>query len=371
MMAENTLQAVNVAMRGGGYYSAVTKGAKDVIDSATPLVLNAIRCLPTSDAATPFTLADMGCADGGTSLDMVRQAVAAVHERWPQRPLTVVYTDQPRNDYNSLFRLIHGLTPLPTYLDEREHLYVLASATSFYKQILPAGTLHLGFSANAMHWLSRKPCDLTDHISAVGASGAELAAFAAQGRRDWETILLHRARELAPGGRLVVANFCQDEAGRYNGNTGGMNRFDTFAAIWRRFAAEGVIQREEYVRMTLPQYYRTVEECTQPLLDPSSPVYRAGLRVEQWETRIVPCPFIGEFRQHGDAARFARELTPSLRSWTESTFLAALSPERSPEERQDIIDRYYSTYEALVREDPMGYQDDKVNVYMSIAKTGA
>ena len=74
-MAESTLQAVNVAMRGGGYYSAVTKGAKDVIDGATPLVLDAIRCLPDRDTSAPFTLTDMGCADGGTSLDMVRQAI--------------------------------------------------------------------------------------------------------------------------------------------------------------------------------------------------------------------------------------------------------------------------------------------------------
>ena len=54
MMAQNTLQAVNVAMRGGGYYSAVTKGAKDVIDNATPLVLDAIRCLPTCRRCNPF-----------------------------------------------------------------------------------------------------------------------------------------------------------------------------------------------------------------------------------------------------------------------------------------------------------------------------
>ena len=40
-MAESTLQAVDVAMRGGGYYSAVTKGAKDAIDSATPHAGNA------------------------------------------------------------------------------------------------------------------------------------------------------------------------------------------------------------------------------------------------------------------------------------------------------------------------------------------
>ncbi|PYJ65815.1 MAG: hypothetical protein DME76_17835 [Verrucomicrobia bacterium] len=246
-MAESTLQAVNVAMRGGGYYSAVTKGAKDVIDGATPLVLDAIRHLPDAAATTPFTLTDMGCADGGTSLDMVRQAITAVRDRWPHRSICIVYTDQPRNDYNSLFHLIHGLTPLPSYLDEIKDVHVLASATSFYRQILPAGTLDLGFSATAMHWLSRKPCDLTHHIHALCAAGAELAAFAEQGQRDWETILLQRAHELKPGGRLVLVNFCKDEAGQY---TSRVHMFDTANALWRRFTTEGVLSVEEYVRMT-------------------------------------------------------------------------------------------------------------------------
>ncbi len=129
-MAERTLPFVNVAMWSGGYYSTATKGAKDVIDGATPLVLAAIHHLPETDPIRPFTMTDMGCADGGTSLEMVRQAVGAVHARWPQRPITVVYADQPRNDYNSLFHLIHGLTPIPTYLDEFEDVHVLAAATS-------------------------------------------------------------------------------------------------------------------------------------------------------------------------------------------------------------------------------------------------
>ncbi len=367
-MAESTLQAVNVAMRGGGYYSAVTKGAKDVIDGATPLVLDAIRRLPDRDTSAPFTLTDMGCADGGTSLDMVRQAITAVRDRWPQRSICIVYTDQPRNDYNSLFRMIHGLTPLPSYLDEVEDVHVLASAASFYRQILPAGTLDLGFSATAMHWLSRKPCDLTNHVHAVCASGAELVTFAEQGKRDWETILLQRARELMPGGRLVLVNFCKDEAGRY---TSRVNMFDTVNALWRRFTTEGVISVEEYVRMTLPQYYRTVEEFTRPLTDTASPVYRAGLRLEQCETRTIPCPFAAAFRQHGDAVRHARESTPALRSWTESTFLAALSADRPPQERQDIIEHYYGAYETLVRENAAAYRGDYVEVYMTIAKTGA
>jgi hypothetical protein len=34
--------------------------------------------------------------------------------------------------------------------------------------------------------------------------------------------------------------------------------FDTVNALWQRFASEGVISSEEYSRMTLPQYYRTL-----------------------------------------------------------------------------------------------------------------
>jgi hypothetical protein len=147
--------------------------------------------------------------------------------------------------------------------------------------------------------------------------------------------------------------------------------FDTANALWRRFVTEGVISGEEYVRMTLPQYYRTVEEFTRSLTDPASPVYRAGLRVEQCETRTIPCPFAAVFRQHGDVARLAREATPALRSWTESTFLAALSADRPLQERQAIIERYYGAYEALVREQAAAYRGDYVEVHMTIAKTEA
>src|SRR5262245_39023383 len=143
-MAESTLQAVNVAMRGGGYYSRANQSDKDVIDSAAPCVLHAVRGLPDMDPATPCALTDMCCADGGTSLDMMRQMLAAVRARWPRRPICVVYTDTPRNDYNTLFHILHGLTAFPTYLGEVEDVHVLASATSFYRQILPGGMLHLG-----------------------------------------------------------------------------------------------------------------------------------------------------------------------------------------------------------------------------------
>ena len=203
-MSSGGSRASDMAMKGGGYYSLATKGAKDVIDAVSPLVLQAIAALPADDSGSPFVLADIGCADGGTSLDMMRAALQALRQAAPERPILLLYSDQPRNDYNALFATVHQALP------DMEGVHIVASATSFYQQVVPSGSLNLGFSATAMHWLSRKPCDITGHVQAVGAQGDELAAFAAQGRQDWETILLHRASELAPGGRLVLAEAVEE-----------------------------------------------------------------------------------------------------------------------------------------------------------------
>ena len=358
----------HVAMTTGGAYSLATLGAKDVIDGAWPLVREAIERSPDRPGHA-FTLSDMGTADGGTSFDMIGDAIAAIRGRFPERDVQIVYTDQPHNDYNAIFRMVHGLTGQPSYLDRFENVQVLASATSFYDPILPTGTLDLGFSATAMHWLSRKPCDIPDHVQAVGATGASLAEFQRQAAKDWEVILLRRATELAPGGRLVLVNFGVDDEGRYLGNTGGVNMFDTFDAIWRSFVKDNTITEAEYRAMTLPQYYKSVEEFRAPLDDSDSPVSRAGLSVEHCETRVVPCPFASDFQQHGDTARFAADYVPTLRSWSAATFRSGLSSDRPDDERDRIIDAFYGAYETMVREAPEGHAMDYVHVYLTIAKS--
>ena len=349
----------HIAMKGGGYYSLATLGAKHVIDGATPLVLEAIARMPGSAGA--FVMTDMGTADGGTSLDLVAKVIEAVRRRWPAREIAIVHTDQPRNDFNALVANLHRSPP-------REGVYLLQSATSFYRQILPSATLDLGFSATAMHWLSHKPCDISNHVQAVGAEGAELEAFARQGNADWRTILTHRAAELKSGGRLVLVNFCRDEQGRYLGHTGGVNMFGMFNLIWREFLTSGLIGEGEYRAMTLPQYYKTLPEFTQPLRDPDDPLYKAGLRLEHAETRIVPCPYAAAFRRHGDAAAFAKAYIPTMRSWTESTFFGALDASRPLAECQSLIERFYGEYEARVRATPDDHGMGYVHAYLTITK---
>ena len=357
-----------ITMSGGGLYSLATIGARHVIDAATPMVVDAIDSLPQESIEGGFTFSDMGTADAGTSLEMVGKAIDAVRKRAPQAPVSIVYSDQPRNDFNALIANVYGLGPFETYLERHENLFPLVSGTTFYKQILPAGSVDIGFSATAMHWMSTKVCNISNHVQAVGAEGEELQAFRDQAHRDWRQILLHRAVELKPGGKLVLINFGRDEQGRYLGNTGGVNMFDTFNEIWLSFVDAGRITRAEYENMTLPQYYNTLEEFSAPLSDPADPVYQAGLRLEHIETRVVKCPFAESFAEHGDAARFAEEYIPTIRTWNESIYFNALSAERPLDERREIIEDYYGTYRSRVATDPDGHGMDYVHAYMVISK---
>ena len=361
-------QSDGITMSGGGVYSLATIGAKHVIDAATPLVVEAINKLPERNLASLITLSDMGCADGGTSLEMISKALAAIRGRAPEQAVSVCYSDQPRNDFNALIGNVHGFGSFKTWLGEFANVYPFESGTSFYRQILPPQTVDLGFSATAMHWLSAKPCNLSNHVQAVGATGDERAAFSRQARQDWRTILLHRARELKPGGRLVLINFCVDDEGRYLGNTGGVNMFDRFNQNWLSFLEQGRITRAEYENMTLPQYYNSVEEFCAPLTDPSDPVHQAGLRLEHIDTRIVKCPYAEDFSSRGDAARFSREYIPTIRTWNESIYFNGLSSDRPLEQRQALIEDYYESYRQQVEANPEGHGMDYVHAYMVIAK---
>jgi hypothetical protein len=363
--AETT--ATFMAMKGSGYYSKATAGARDTINQATHLVLEAIARLTLADGQAPLRVADFGAADGGTSVDMWRSALMDLRRRAPRRPIEICYTDLPRNDFAQLFRMIHGQTEIDSYYKQIDNLYVFASGTSFHDAIFPPRTLHLGFSATASHYLSRTPRTISNHVHMVGASGAERDAYIDQGRIDWEAMLSARSRELCEGARLCLFNFGIDEAGRYLGSTGGVSMFDTFNELWRGLADDGIITPEEYVNTNFPQCYRTIDQFVAPLTGSSSPVYRAGLRLEHIETRVVRCPYARDFEQHGDAKKFAQSYVPTLRSWSEPTFSAGLAPSRVPAERQEIIDEFYSRYERLVAAHPRGHAMDYVHVYMTCA----
>ena len=363
----NSKELQNITMSTGGAYSLATRGAQDVINAAIPMVEEALLKMDLEEKRN-FSFADMGCADGGTSLQMISQLITTLRSNNPNIEVKVHYTDQPNNDYNGLIQTVLGLGHFPSYLETHKRVYPLFSANTFYNQILPDSSLDFGFSATAMHWLSKKPCNLSNHVHMVGAEGEEYLCFSEQGKKDWETILLHRARELRSGGQLVFLNFCRDKKGKYLGNTTGVNMFFNFAQIWQDFMEQGLIRDDEYQKMTLPQYYNTVEEFSAPLKNAENPVYQAGLRLKQIETHITACPFAEAFKEHQDAQRFAEEYIPTIRSWNESIFFGALDQERALEDREQIIQDYYQTYQNQVIASPEMHRMDYVHAFTVIEK---
>ncbi|HRD75345.1 MAG TPA: SAM-dependent methyltransferase [Hyphomicrobiaceae bacterium] len=357
-----------MAMKGAGYYSKATTGARDVINLAVPLIVGAIERMGLADDAASFRAADLGCADGGTSVGMWRTVLGEVRRTYPTKPIEITYTDLPRNDFSQLFRMIHGQTDVQSYYGEIPDVYPFASATSFHQAIFPRASMNLLFSATASHYISKVPGPISDHVHMVGASGAERAAYEKIGRVEWERFLNLRARELVRGGRLCFLNFGIDSKGRYLGHTGGPSMFDTFNLLWRRLAESGRITAEEYRNTNFPQVYRTASEFTAPLRDEGSQVYRAGLRLEHVEERHLECPYAVAFKAHRDAARFAREYIPTLRSWSEPTFASGLSASRPPAERAAILDEFFGSYERLVAEKPDGHGMDYVHVHLICRK---
>ena len=357
-----------MAMKGAGYYSKATLGAKHVMDNAASMVLEAVDSMGLSGADV-FRATDMGAADGGTSLGLWTRVLGRVREIAPDMPIEMIYTDLPKNDFSQLFQIVHGQSDMETYLGQIPRVHVMASATSFFEAIVPEETLDLGFSATASHYIAAVPGPISDHVHMVGASGAERAAYEATGAADWERMLLRRAAELKPGGRLCLFNFGIDEEGRYLGNTGGVNMFDTFAELWAGLAEDGIITPEEVLNTNFPQCYRRQDQFTAPLDNPESAVSKAGLRLDHVESRVVRCPFEADFTDnHRDPVRFAAEYIPTLRSWSEPTFANGLDLSRPAEERTRIIDTFYGRYQDRVAANPEGHAMDYVHIYMVCSK---
>ena len=360
-----------MAMKSAGYYSNATIGAKHVMDNAAGMVLRAVEAMGLVDDGTVFRATDMGAADGGTSIDLWHRVLAKVREVVPSRPIEMIYTDLPRNDFSQVFQIVHGLTTIRSYLPDVSDVHVFASGTSFHDRIVPGGTLDLGFSATASHYIEAVPCPIKDHVHMVGAAPEERQAYEAKGAEDWQRMLLRRSEELKPGGRLCLFNFGIDEEGRYLGNTGGQKMFDTFSQLWASLADDGIITRDEFLNTNFPQCYRTQEQFVAPLQDEDGPVFASGLRIEHVESRVVRCPFERDFSEkHGDAEKFARDYIPTLRSWSEPIFANGLSASRSARECADIMDIFYGRYQDRVRVNPEGHAMDYVHIYLVCRKEG-
>ena len=245
----------------------------------------------------PILIADYGSSAGHNSLAPVRQAIQTLRKRTGrERAISVVHTDLPSNDFSGLFELLD--TNPESYLTGDPQVFVSAVGRSFYRPLLPLGSVTLGWSSWAVQWLSQIPGVIGDHVQvACSQNTAARQAFASTAAADWEAFLTCRADELRPGGRLVVLTMALDE----EGNFGYGPLLDAMYDGLKALVAEGLISPEELRRMVIPTIGRSCADLSAPFQATGT---FAGLSIEHLEVFSAEDRIWAEFEADSDARAF-------------------------------------------------------------------
>jgi hypothetical protein len=327
-------------MKGAGYYDQHSAAQMSSIQALQDWVDDAVANLPLPAPPQPVTVLDLGSSEGRNALRVMRGIVAGLRRRTGQ-PLQTSYSDLASNNFNQLC----------ANLEEARHaalfpagVYPGAVGGSFYGPLLPPGTVHRATSFNAILWLDQLPAvPVPDFVvyrrphpprPGLAVSPEATAAFRRQAEQDLVRFLECRARELVPGGKLLLASPGDTDQARV---CDGL--YDVLNDACLDLVTAGQLGRQQYERVTMPCYFRTVAELLAPLEREGSPV-RGAFAVERAEALEVPTPFFVEFRRGGDVAAYAGAYTGFLRAVSEPVVRSALNrPEGEPVTVESLYER--------------------------------
>jgi hypothetical protein len=308
-------------MQGGGFYNRHSALQKANLQSAIPLLQEAAGSIPI-DEKRPIVVVDYGSSQGRNSLLPIRTAIDGLRTRVGEAtPIEIFHTDLPSNDFTSLFVTLDS--DPQSYLAAARNVYSFAVGRSYFDQILPAGQVDLGWSSNALHWMSSNPVDVPDHGWAIfSASAAAHTAVDYQLDEDWRRFLMARSIELRTGGQLV----CQ-----FLGRGPATHGFEWMAQhFWQCLSdmgSEGLLTAPELLHMTNPSAGRSIRQIAAPF----ERGLFAGLSLAHCSLVEAPDPFWDDFQKTGDAVEFGRSWSRLMRAANGPNFTAVLSSDRSKE----------------------------------------
>jgi hypothetical protein len=297
---------VSQAMEGRGFYNRHSDLQAAGIELLAPLLERTLDAVDVQGPAeAPLVVADYGSSQGRNSMRPVGQAIDRLRSRFgAERPVEVIHTDLPTNDFASLFGALNG--DPSSYLANRTGVFPSAVGRSYFQPILPPGRVHFGWNTWTLHWLSRNPVEISDHAIAVASASAEAReAVRRQSAEDWRNFLAARAFEMAPGAKLLSLAM---------GATPEVHGWDwVIGELWQatlEMAEEGLLSPVELERFTIPALGRTVADLQAPFAD--GPYH--GLALDHAEVLPAPDPFWEEYQATGDAQQLGRRWSGMLRA---------------------------------------------------------
>jgi len=93
---------------GAGYFTSKFSISEESIKFICPQAIESVKSIPVKVGDT-FTIAEYGCADGGTSMPLMYACVKELRNLYGNElEVHINYEDKPDNDLKSLFYFLQG-----------------------------------------------------------------------------------------------------------------------------------------------------------------------------------------------------------------------------------------------------------------------
>ncbi|XP_069128806.1 uncharacterized protein [Argopecten irradians] len=300
----------------------------------------------------PIHIADFGTADGRASISLINDIIEFIHfNLGKEQPIVVYYNDQPQNDFNLLSNVIQDNTTA-LKLTGTEHIYQVMVSRDMYGQCLPDNTLDLAISSAATHYLSKQVCQIKNGVFLHEADEEEQKLMKEQGKLDWRTCVVSRGRELKPGGFLVTMNSSTNEHDEiFSVVENGTLQLGRMVS---EMASEQIISQDEYLAMNFnSHYHRKEEDFKEPFCCALPEENELGLELVSMKAfkRYAPNPTIDFANKGGmcskdtnttDKMEYSRWIRSMVYPWFYHALYNGLSTTRTEEEKQSVIDQYFS-----------------------------
>ncbi|CAF2618594.1 unnamed protein product [Rotaria sp. Silwood2] len=334
-----------------GTYNTYSQPQLAAINLSISFIHQAIDALNIDNSLlnNPLIIADFGTSHGANSIYAIKLIINYLREKKKDyREPLVIHNDLPTNDWEKVFKLL---------INDNSYKAV-ASGHSFYEQCIPNNSLSIGYSSTSIHWLSKKPCNISNHCVSLFAIDDELIAFKSQARTDYMNFLENRSHELISGGILILAIPSLNDQGKC-GNQNAKNLLYT--------CAEQIgLTSEELLNYTIPSHIRSYDECVDEKL-----FNQYSFQLIKAELHSSTINFYEEL-QVGQTTleEFARNRTEFMRPWCEPILKTALeiNKQHSKEEIDQLLNQYWIIYKSKIEEKPDEYKSYLSYTYLILKK---
>ena len=332
-------------MSAHGRYATESKTQQAASSFGLPLIDKAIRGLERIPFG-PLLIADFGAADGTNSIEPISRALDALRDRGALRPVGVVHTDIPGNDFSALCETLE--TSPDRYTVERPWARPLMAGKSLYGRVFSDGALHFGWTASTLHWLSEIPAPVDGHFFAQQSEDRDAReAYSECSAADWLKFLESRAAELTVGAATVIADVAVDKKGSF----GAEGLFQTLDDAIRDCVERELFDEREYESINYPAWFRSLSEVRAPFAPRFEAPGGEQLELEASESHSLDDPF-RKLLEDGDAQAYAAAQAGFLEGFLGPTFAGALDDERPDAEREQAMAGLWERVRERIAEEP-------------------